>query len=317
MIIFLFSGRLKTPGSSRAAVNFLLMSPLFASVLFALGVGALVLALFPQQAASVFSTLDPKRGMRARFQERLRAARIFDQTPTLVILALAIVSLIGGLIIAVLISSWVGILLGPPLVIVAVNIYLMRRQRDHLLRASNELVPFLNRISTAVKAGRPPETAYLEAVAEADTLKGVLEDSAAKISAGANFAESLVATLDDLPLRMWAVFVRQLELYYQLGGDVTTAIDTTVIQVNSMLQLQAEARADYAIQAKQQKLIVGIVVGFFGGYVLLVPGASAQVGAMFQSVGGIIAFSIAIGVMGFGLWFRAKQLQAVEKRMAF
>lgn len=252
-----------------------------------------------------------------RVQRALQLAGVFETTPSLFVMSVAVVAVIAGVIIALSTGSpWTG-LFGPPLVVLGVQAYIYRRQRRFIKRAIDELIPFLNRILTAVKSGRPAQEAYLDAVAEAKVLREILGESAAKIAAGAPFSETLVETLPALPLRMWSVFVRQLELYEQVGGDVAMAIERTVTQINQMLQLQREAAAEVAMQARQQQLIVAILgVGLFLT-MFVVEGGSERVALLYNNVVGAIGGLFGLMVMLFGVWFLNRQIRDIERKLAF
>jgi Flp pilus assembly protein TadB len=196
----------------------------------------------------------------------------------------------------------------------ALPIYVRERRKRFLERASDELVPFLNRIATAVVSGQPAQQAYLDAVEESTWLRDVLEDSAAKISSGERFSHALLETLPLLPLRMWSVFVRQLELYEEVGGDVGRAIEKSVSQVNSMLQLQAEARADYTVQSWQQRIIILIVLGATLIWGLIDPSRVSRVISSPVGIGGIV---IGLLIIVFGIWFLQKQLKDLERKLSF
>lgn len=277
----------------------------------------LVLLALPGRQRLQLYTPEQQRSLKERMSRALHAAGIFDKAPSLVLIALTLASAILGLLLATILGNVYAFIAGPPIVLVSAHLYLLSRQRSFLKRASDEMIPFLNKIATQVKAGKPAQQAYLDAVEESQVLREILEDSAAKISSGARFSHALLETLPLLPLRMWAVFVRQLELYEEAGGDLTTAIETTVSQVNSMLQLQAEARADYAIQAKQQKLILLIIAGGLAGFFFVIPDGTTRVAQLVTTPFGLIGTLIGVGIMAFGLWFLNKQLRDVERKLAF
>jgi Flp pilus assembly protein TadB len=223
------------------------MSPLLAAFLFALGVALIFFYFAPGPISSVFSLPAREKNLQLRLQRNLRLAGIFDQTPTVVLFGLLGVMIATAIVIGVALGNFIiGIIVALFAVPGAAHYMLMSRQRGYMNRAADELAPFLNRIATAAKSGKPVQSAYIEAVEESNELRRVLADSAAKMTAGMRFRDALVETIPLLPFRMWSVFVRQLEAHDEGGGDISTALEETVRQANEVLMLHAEARASYA-----------------------------------------------------------------------
>lgn len=240
---------------------------------------------------------------------------MFDQAPSFVLIGLVAASALVGVVFALLASQPLLFVGGPIVVFGYAHFQLLKRQRQFLARASAELVPFLRRIEASVRAGRAAPLAYRQAVLETKTLQRVLMHSADEMAAGATFVEALRGTVHRLPLRMWFVFVRQMEIHEEAGGRLSESLGQTVQQINVMLQLQAQARADYATQARQQNLIVVIVFGaliFFA--VAVSPNAVAQ---LWQTGIGIIASIVGLSLIGGGLWFGRKQLRDIDRRLNF
>lgn len=291
------------------------MSNVLAAFLFALGVTLMLIAFAPGPLADVFSRPPKSKNLQEHLARNLRLAGIFDQTPTFIVIALLGVMLGVGVVLGVLTGSVFGALAAIPLVPGIAHYMLMTRQRGFLNRASGELGPFLNRIATSTRAGKPVQAAYIEGVEESRELRRILADSAAKMTAGMRFREALVETIPLLPFRMWSVFVRQLEAHDEGGGDLGTAIDDTIKQTNEVLMLHAEARADYATQSKQQKLIVAIAIGGVAFFTVAVD--PAIMSTLWTTVAGFFSMAIAGSIMGFGLWFSRKQLRDIEQKQAF
>ncbi len=289
-------------------------TPLATTLIGTLGLAILVLFALPGRQRLRLFPPERRKSVVERFQNALYAAGIAETAPSMLFVVLLIVSVTLGLLFGLLLGSVFALLLGPLVVFLVAYFYITGRQRRFLAQASDELVPFLNRIATSVVSGKPAQQAYLDAVEDSKFLKEVLEDSAAKISSGERFSLALLETLPLLPLRMWAVFVRQLELYEEVGGDVATAIERSVAQVNTMLQLQAEARADYALQSWQQRIIILMISVATGLWMLSDPG---RFFGMFNSPMGFVGAVLGIGLLIFGVWFLRKQLQDVERKLSF
>jgi len=288
------------------------------TLLLCLALAILALFVLPgRQRIRLISESGERTPLAQRVQRSLQLAGMFDATPSLFVLSIVVIAVILGVIIALATSNPLTALFGPPIVIFGTQMMIYRRQRRFLNRAIDELIPFLNRVLTAVKSGRPMQEAYLDAVAEAKVLREILGESAAKIAAGAPFAETLVETLPDLPLRMWATFVRQVELYEQVGGDVATGIERTVSQINQMLQLQREARADVAMQARQQHLIVVMLAAGLFATVFVVEGGTDRIALLFNNLAGIIGGLFGLSVMIGGVWFLNRQIRDIERKLSF
>lgn len=292
----------------------MLQSPIAITLIATAGLAVLVLLALPGKQRLRLAPSKTGPGPFSRIKAALVEAGIMEETPALGLLLFFLGAVLAGIFFVLLFSSLTAFFIGPLLVFLGVYTYVRRRQRNFLSQAADELVPFLNRISTSVTAGKPAQQAYLDAVEESKWLRPILEDSAAQITAGRRFSHALLETLPLLPLRMWAVFVRQLELYEEVGGDVAASIERSVSQVNTMLQLQAEARADYAIQDRQQKIILLIIAGGMGYWVLSNP---SRFLAMISSTPGLVGMILGLLIMGFGMWFLNKQLRDVERKLAF
>lgn len=291
------------------------MSNLLAALVFSLGITILFIALAPSRAASVFVIAPKERTMNERIKKSLERAGFKEQTPRFVLFSLGGISFIVGIILSAIAGSFIAAIPAPLLVFAVFHMMLMRRQRLFMVRATNELIPFLNRMLTMVKAKRPIQEAYINAVNESNELKGLLENSAAEITSGRRFSDAILDTREVLPLRMWAVFVRQLELYEKTGGDVAASLEVSVNQINSMLQLQAEAQADFALQAQNQNFIVLVGLGGVLGYMILVdPGALRTLTTTF---GGIVGLVLGLSVMAFGIWFGRKQMNDIARKLNF
>jgi Flp pilus assembly protein TadB len=288
------------------------MSTTAAAISFALGLALLMLHLAPKPYKDVFAKPIAQRTLQEKMRQSLRLAGMFDQTPTFVLAGLAGVTVVLGFVLTVTFGTPFAAVIAVIVVPAAFHFALMSRQRRFMDRATNELIPFLNRMVTAVKAGKPAQSAYLTAVYESKELRAVLSDSAARISAGTPFRAALIETIPLFPLRMWSVFVRQLEAHDEMGGNLGDAIEGSVSQVNDILQLQAEARADYAAQDRQQKLIAVIALAGTAAFALMVD--MSVISVLWTSILGFFVLLIALGVMSFGLWLSRKQLRDFERQ---
>jgi Flp pilus assembly protein TadB len=292
------------------------VSPILASIFFATGVALLGLVFAPQAVREAL--VEPVRSQRLteRLQRNLRLAGIFDKAPLAVVLAFVGCMVVVAIVVSVLLGSPVAGVAAAIVVVPATASYsLMSRQRQFLNRAADEVSPFLNRIASSTKAGRPVQTAYIQAVEESTYLRRVLADSAAKMTAGMRFREALVETIPLLPFRTWSIFVRQLEAHDESGGDLGNSLDETVRAANEIILLHAEARANYATQARQQRIIVGLGLGGTA-FFIFVNGAQ-NFSLLWTTPAGIGAIILSLCITGFGLWFSRKQMNDIYKKQAF
>lgn len=289
-------------------------SPAFIAIVFALGLAVLTFLALPGRQR--LSLGEPQEiGYRQRAQNALRSAGIFNQSPSIFFLALAGITAVVAAVLVLLMGKIYFALLAPLLVFIAWHFFLSSRRQRFRERSYQELIPFLNRISTAVQGGVPIQSAYLQAVEDSVALKPALSDSAAKISSGEEFIPALLETIPELPIRMWAVFVRQMELHEQVGGDLRRGLQTTIDQLAKMQRLQAEARADFSIQKKQQQVIVGIVgLGIFF-LLFLLPGAGDRLQTTLNSAVGIIMLIAGVIVMIIGIVFLNKQIEDIDRKL--
>ena len=294
-----------------------MISPVIAAILFAAGIAILIAFFAPTTRNSMLKIDQRRQSLIERVQRSLKLAGMPDYTPIFAIVSMLGVTLVVAMILLVLVGSFWIIILAPILVLISWNIFIRLRQKAFLTRATDELIPFFNRIATGVQADRPVPQAYVEAVRESNLLREMLDDSAAKITAGATFTDALLETIDTVPLRMWALFVRQLELHDQMGGNLGKALEETISQINEMLQLQAEARADYAAQARQQQIIFIIPLLGLLAFAFLVPGGRELMTPLVTTIPGIIISVLGLSVMYAGYWFSGKQLKSIEEKLAF
>lgn len=294
-----------------------MVSPIVAAILFAIGMAILIAFFAPTTTASMLRISDRRSSIIEKMRRSLQLAGMPDYTPVFAIISLLAVTFLTAVIIVMLTNTWFLAALAPIFVFISWQLFVRSRQKAFLTRATDELVPFFNRIATGVQAGRPVPQAYVDSVYESNLLRKLLDDSAAQITAGVPFVEALLSTIDDVPLRMWALFVRQLELHDEMGGNLAQALEETLTQINEMLQLQAEARADYAAQARQQQIIAVIPIAGIVLFAVAIPGGRELILPLVTTVPGLIITAIGCSIMYGGYWFSSKQLKSIEDKLAF
>jgi Flp pilus assembly protein TadB len=293
------------------------MNPFWVTLIFGIGLLLVGIGYSPERFLSPFSRNHGeslKVTSRQRFQRKLRLAGYYDQSPSFFLVGMILAGLVVGFLLGAAISIYL-IPLGPVLVSTLVLWHLGSREKNAVARASDEIIPFLRNIEAAVRAQQAAPMAYRRAVEKTKTLRPYLEPSVAQMISGVSFSEALHGTVERLPLRTWSIFVRQMELHERSGGPLADAIASTVRHLDMIIQLQSDARAQYASQAWQMRIITGISVGgtlVFG--LLISPDITIL---LFTTFMGYIALAVGLSVMAGGLWFGRKQLSAIARKLNF
>ena len=291
-------------------------NPIVIGILFAVGIAIVSFMALPGKQRLVTFSGGSGLNLKEKLRTALRDAGIFEQSPSIVAMMCSGAAAIISAAAVFYFGPLYYLAAGPVVVAIAFQLYLSGKQRRFMNAAYEELVPFLNRISTAVTAGLPPQRAYLQAVEDSVALRPILSDSAAKMASGGEFVPCLLETIPLFQLRMWATFVRQMELHEQVGGDVARALQTTTNQLTKIQRLQAETRADFSMQEKQQRLIMLIVgFGIFSMFFVL-PGGSERLTMTFSSSTGILMSIFGLITMAGGVMYLRKQLKDVEKKLS-
>lgn len=287
------------------------MSPLIATALFGAALLLVGLAYLPSLPAVRLAITPRRDGFNERFAKRLKLAGIYDRAPSFLAGAVIGVAMIAGLTMLAL-AGIPGGIVGFLAVPFLSYIFLIRRERTFLRRATKELIPFFNRFEAAVRAKTPPEIAYREAVEHSNVLRMILGDSAARMAGGAEFVEALEDTLDRFPLRVWRIFVRQLETHETSGGDLSSALTTTIAELNEMISLTAEAAADTASARFQQIVILSVVIVGIFGFSLVI--GRETMSRLWTTAPGLVGLISGCSIMAGGFWFSLKQMRIVERR---
>lgn len=288
------------------------MTPLTTTLLFGAAILLAVLAYLPSIPAVRIAVAPRRSAFNQRFANRLKTAGIYDQAPSFIVGGVAALSLLAALVGFALAGHWVGILAGLLFAPAVCYLLLVRRERTFTRRATKELIPFFNRFEAAVRAKVPAPVAYQQAVENANVLRIILGDSAAKVAAGGEFVPCLIETLDRFPLRIWRIFVRQLETHEETGGDLATALGVTVTELNEMISLTAEAAADTASDRFQQVLITLIVVGGVFGFSMVL--GREMMSKLWTTPFGIIGGLAGLLVMAGGFWYTLRIMRLIERR---
>lgn len=280
--------------------------------MFVLAALMVLLGKLRNPTADPFERRQRKTGAYARVQRRLRRAGLLQTTPGFAVVVIATAAGLVALV-ATLVTGkvWIGVA-GACAVPMAGWFYLTFRERSYLKRASGELVPFLRKIESQVRAGRLPQAAFAQAVSEAQLLRPPLEPAIVQLRLNRPFIEVLRETTTRLPLRSWEQFVRQLEIHAETGGDLAEIITDAVAQINQLIQLQARMRAEYATFAKQQMILVAVGIGAYPGL-----WAMGLLGELTGSLTGWAAMGVAAAMMLIGIFYGQRSLRDIESKLEF
>lgn len=199
--------------------------------------------------------------------------------------------------------------LAPP---VFMNLYLSGKERSYLRRCLNEMVPFMRKIEAQVRAGQNVQVAFANAVTETPLYADVLSEPMQGLQLNRPFIEVLHETLEPLPLRAWYQLIQQIEMYSTVGGQLEDILSDSANQLNTLLRLQAEIRADYSrIERQQYALIVIAAIAVLGLFV------SGLMTALLSSAIGWIFIGAAAACMAGGVLFGRRQVKDIERRLEF
>jgi Flp pilus assembly protein TadB len=292
-------------------------SAVLLSIVFAAGVALCLLGFAPEYYRSPFRPLmRSDAGPLAGFKRRLTAAGMFDEAPTFIIVIALLGSAVLGLVFAIFLGNSISFILGPTLVGLVGYVYLNRRMKHLIHVTADALVPFIRRVEGSVRVGTPWPAAYREAVQEAPVaLRRMLQESLADMATGMPPIEAIAKTEERIPLRTWEIFVRQLEIHDEAGGDLSKGLSATVRHIDTMASLQRQGRAHYSTFASQQK--IAFVLGGLFIVFMATKMAPDLVHRALTSVVGWIFIIAGCVLVGAGIGLMRNTLNAIEKRINF
>lgn len=279
-------------------------------VVFLVGGLLLLLGLLRNPEREAFTVPARREGVYKRLQVQLRKAGMSRTTPAFFVSAVAAACAFSWVILFIWTGSAVVALAAIPLVFFGAYALLVLRERSYMKRAAVELVPFLRKIEAQTLANKLPQAAVAEAIEESPLIGDALRPMLVELKLQRPFLEVLRESVELLPLRSWATFVRQLEIQAETGGNVNEVISDTVRTINQRLQLQARARAEYAGVAKQQYILIGIAALTFPALAF-----AGLLGQLTGSVDGWIAIAASIGLMVAGILYGQRALREIERRV--
>lgn len=293
----------------------MILSPLALTVLFGIGLLLVVGSYLPEHFTSPFVERQDEFRVTSiqRFQRKLRLAGYFDRSPSFFLFGMLIVGCVVGFLVAAATGKLILAPLGPVVVTAATLAHLTSRAHNSIIRASAEIVPFLRNIEAAVRSQMAAPIAYRRAVERSNALRPFLEPSVADMISGASFPEALRGTVERLPLKTWAIFVRQMELHERAGGPLAEALAETVKHLDMLVQLQSKARAQYSSQRMQQRIITAVSLGGILLFMLKIDREIASL--LWTTPAGWLVLLIGGSIMSFGLWWGRRQLATIAEKL--
>jgi Flp pilus assembly protein TadB len=292
------------------------MAPVLYTICFAAGVALALLYFAPERYRSPFRGLvADDSALIARFRFMLRAARVQDDTPSFILLGLALASGVLGLFLAVILHNAVALLIGPVFVAAGTYAYLLRRTGQLTKNTAEELVPFLRRMQNAVAVGNSWQTAFRDAVIESAALRPMLQRAVDDIALGIPPIEAVKASKKQLPLKTWEIVVNQLEIFDTHGGNLPKGLEALVKHIDTLVTLQRMGRAAHASFALQQKMALGLGVGVIVFFMNRLD--PVMVHKMFTTPLGIIASLFGVGLVGGGWFVMRNSIHAIDKELNF
>lgn len=208
-------------------------------------------------------------------------------------------------------SPWLLIpaVIAPPVIL---NLYLSGKERSYLRRCLNEMVPFMRKIEAQVRAGQNVQVAFANAVTDTPLYADILSEQVRSLQLNRPFVDVLHDTLEPLPLRAWYQLIQQIEMYATVGGQLEEILSDSANQLNTLLRLQAEIRADYSrIERQQYALLVIAVISVLGLW------SAGMMSTLMSSTIGWVIIGAALAVMAAGVLFGRRQVKDIERRLDF
>lgn len=291
------------------------LTPFWAAFLFAIGALLIFLGIVGRGPADrdAFAPARARRdSLYLRLERRLRLAGMRETAPGFFVACLAATAAVAYGAVFFWTGSFRAGLIFIPLVAVGFFVYLEVRQRSYVRRTTQEMVPFLRKIEANVSAGRSAERSFEDAVNETRLIRQALAQSVLELRLNRPFVDVLRESVRMLPLRSWQQFVNQMELHQQAGGNLAAIISDSVAQINTLLQLQAELRADYSRFSKQQYILLVISIAVFP--LLAAAGLLPQ---LVDTLFGLVALVCGVLLMIAGFAYARLQLKDIDRRLDF
>jgi Flp pilus assembly protein TadB len=260
--------------------------------------------------------IDPqfKQGINKRVEIRLKKAGYLETQPGFFYMVNAI--FIGGVMLILFILTkaiWLP-LVSIPFVMAISWFWLNYKERSYLKKAGAEMPAFLSRVLTSVGSGSSPQNAFLESMDKTKLMREALQEEMRDLALNEPMSQVLRRSVDKFPLRTWEQFVRHLIMQIERGGDIEGVLESSVAQIQGLIELQAELTADSAEARREQLLIIFMAVAALFGMNLVMGGIFFNI---FSSFIGWIGFFLGFGMIVLGIWFGQKTVRDIEERLDF
>jgi Flp pilus assembly protein TadB len=263
----------------------------------------------------------------ANLEHRLQQAGMLGMTPGLyTMIVLAIMLVVSAIVLIVFRSIPIAIFV-PPATLLGSWFYLVRMQRQRRTRMSQELVPFMWKMYSSLRARGGHRAALEEALMggsggeirdprDTDTplMCQSLRPLLRRLISQEPLETALPASLDLVPTSGWERLVRRLLIYDERGGDMEEILRQAIDDENRNARVQAELASAYVKVVRDQRLITV-------GSLILLPVAHFMMGGLltplFTNPIGWVILLVGVGIMGGGIYYGQRTVRSIEEDIDF
>jgi Flp pilus assembly protein TadB len=262
-----------------------------------------------------------------RLDHKIAKAGMLGMTPSLYLTITATIAVIASLVTMLIFRSFPPALLVPPFVAFGAWFYLGRQERQRTLRMSQEIVPFMWKMYSALKARGSHRLALEEALMggsggeirdwrDTDTplMCQALRPLLRRLASQEPLDTALPTSLDLVQTSGWERLVRRLMIYEERGGDMPTILKQAIDDENRNMRVQAELQSAYIKVVRDQRLITV-------GSIILLPAAHFMMGGLltplFKSILGWLILFIGTMVMLGGIYYGQRTVRSIEEDIDF
>lgn len=265
--------------------------------------------------------------MSANLEHRIQQAGMRGMTPGLYVSIVTAIMLVASLLVLLVFHSIPIVIFVPPATLFAAWFYLGRQQRARRMRMSQELVPFMWKMYSSLRARGSNRAALEEALMggsggeirdprDTDTplMCESLRPLLRRLISQEPLETALPASIDLVPTSGWERLVRRLLIYDERGGDMEEILRQAIDDENRNMRVQAELASAYVSVVRDQRLITV-------GSIIMLPIAHFMLGGLltplFVNPIGWLVLLLGVGVMGGGIYYGQHTVRSIEEDIDF
>jgi Flp pilus assembly protein TadB len=262
-----------------------------------------------------------------RLEHRIQKAGMLGMTPALYLTITATIAVILSLLVILILRSLPPALLVPPLVAFGSWFYLGRMERQRVMRMSQEIVPFMWKMYSTLKARGSHRIALEEALMggsggeirdwrDTDTplMCEALRPLLRRLASQEPMETALPASLELVQTSGWERLVRRLMIYEERGGDMPAILRQAIEDENRNMRVQAELQSAYIKVVRDQRLITV-------GSIILLPVTHFMMGGiltpLFKSIIGWLILFVGVMIMMGGIYYGQRTVRSIEEDIDF